>query len=547
MTAITQDLYTVPLGVVTAYCGRYSSAPEPSPLQLPGQYRSAMAMLFQPAAAPTYPARVPGGSAYEADVTGPTRSFVDPKSGFAWVNDGGDILDAALVRQGTTPWFTFPANSVPSTGDGATFRYTGINITQLAKYVFSSGRPFAIRLTATAPRKVAGLATPGQLPPVVTVTYQDGSSEQLPCRLVADTSGSGLVPNTFLPATSMPCFVEFDRPRRLVGTASLDITLNAHFTGSGNVSGMLLAPASAESPYTGGTGLAVAAGSYDAGLAAVPGIIGQHRYQDGSTLTDWVVPGAQTISGEVYYDPALWGGTPDLTKLPHAGLGKWINPPTTPGAIQLVSSSYTGEGFEPLAPGLGAIRLRMAPSTTVDGSTHPPDEGPLANMMLFMPPDLFGVLSEICVRYYFRLGAPYNLTPADRKQVNTGVIEWVDMSGKWGITPSHATAYGGVSGSSGGGRGWQLRNSWYDVEAGVGGPSEGGISVGFHIVDDYKENNPAGHRYGTIGDAGYLGSNYAERWGLRGGNGGVLYAGRWYECETDRKSTRLNSSHLISY
>lgn len=498
-------------------------------------------MLFQPAAAETYPVRVAGGVPYEADKTGPTNLYVDPLSGWPWANVGGDWLDANQAQQGSTPWATFAVNSAALTGNGSTYRYTGVVITALAQFVQTSGKPFALRIaTPAAPRKVAGIATPGQLPPQVNVTYGDGTSAVLPCRVVADTSGTGLTPQTFLPSTATPVFVEFDRPTKAVASATLDITFNAHFTAAATAQIMLLSPAGAVSPYTGGAGLAASGGELDAGLSAVSGILGQHRYQDGSVLTDWVVPGAQTITGEAQYDPALWGGASNTSKLPHAGLGKWINPPTDAGAIELVSSSYTGQGFQPVAPGLGAIKLRMPALATTDGGTYPADSGAAANMMIFLPEPLFGVLPEIYVRFYFRLGTPYAITPTDRRQITAGgSVKWADMSGKWGITAGHTTTYGGVSGTSGGGFGHANRLGWYDVDAGLNGPSEGGVTVSSHIIDDYQTNNPVGHRYGTQGDAGHM-TNPQERWGKIGGNGGVLYAGQWYEVETRIKLNTLN-------
>ena len=90
-----------------------------------------------------------------------------------------------------------------------------------------------------------------------------------------------------------------------------------------------------------------------------------------------------------------------------------------------------------------------------------------ANLLLFMDEPHFGRIDHIFIRYYMRMGTPYHPQMSDRKQIlSNGAPRWTDMAGKMGIGPSHATSYGGVSGSSGGPFGWQMRQSWYDNDAG---------------------------------------------------------------------------------
>jgi hypothetical protein len=85
-----------------------------------------------------------------------------------------------------------------------------------------------------------------------------------------------------------------------------------------------------------------------------------------------------------------------------------------------------------------------------------------------------------------------------------------------------------VSGTSGGGAGWQMRLAWYECDAEQGGPDEGGWAAGFHLYD-FQSNNPVGHRYGQDQPPQF------DRWGQRGGTGGLLYAGHWYCIETELK------------
>lgn len=157
------------------------------------------------------------------------------------------------------------------------------------------------------------------------------------------------------------------------------------------------------------------------------------------------------------------------------------------------------------------------------------------NGMIFLPESLFGRLGRIFVRYYVRIGTPYAPTANQRYEVynNPGSSDWTTMAGKFGIGPDHTTSYGGVSGTSGGGHGWQMRLIWADCDAGTAGPDEGGWGTGFHLYD-FAYNNPPGHQLG--------GDSASERWGKIGGSGGVLYSGQWYCIETELKLNTVSNS-----
>jgi len=157
-----------------------------------------------------------------------------------------------------------------------------------------------------------------------------------------------------------------------------------------------------------------------------------------------------------------------------------------------------------------------------------------ANAFIFLPEPDFGRLKRIFVRYYLRLSS-YTPTAAKRYQVSqTGIPVWTDMAGKTGIAPSHVTTYGGVSGSSGGGYGWQLRLAWADCDADQGGPDEKGIALGLHTYD-YLFNSPV--RFGA------LDKPRDTQFGQQGGLGGVIYQGKWYciEMEVDLNTVMVNS------
>jgi hypothetical protein len=362
----------------------------------------------------------------------------------------------------------------------------------------------------------------------MVVAYADGTSETLPLWCMAQVSQSSQGPGTQEGETGVPLFVEFKRPEKPISSAKLRIYCTMHWSGQDrDLRAYLLDPPVNKDAEA--WGVAAQAGLLDDGLHLQPGVQGVHRYVDGSSIGDFVHPGALNYNNEDTFDPAIYGrGPTDLNRLPHLGLGKWIN---TNDNWALVRSDYSGEGFAPLAPGVGAMRLHMpADSNAVDGGVNGYSGTTATTAMIFLPEPVFGRQRRIFVRYYMRLGTPYARKPSDRKQVFQAVgapATWSTMAGKFGIGASHATSWGGVSGTSGGPYGWQMRGSWYDCDAGMNGPDEGGIAAGYHLFD-YYYRNPKGYNYG-----GPDGTPEQERWGQRGGLGGMLYAGHWYCIETE--------------
>lgn len=512
--------------------------PTPPPSALPppplgSGYRSTATYLFQPV--PIAKASTLGGSAYSYERWGPTDKYIDFLSGWTWDHVGGDYLDAALVRQGSSPWATANLNAV--SGGTAVFEYTGINVTQVVQYAQTADRWLAILLKMAAggaPRVIAGPLTPGgHPPPRIDVTYSDATTGVLACRIVARTTGGSSVPQTTDgPGMNLPAFLEFERPNKPVASASLRFTVIAHWSGGVTTCELyLIDPPMNTEPVTGTTGLGPQAGLLDAGITSLPGVIGAHRYLDGAALADFVASTPYVESSASSYDPAIYtGGAADFSKLPHADLGKFVGS-NDAGLWSLVPSAYAADGFAPLAAGLGALRVEMPDAGVVTGQEQRNGGTVAASRKIMMPEAEFGRLSHIFVRYYVRFGTPYNPVPGDRKEVlRFGNSSWTDMAGKWGITPEHTTTYGGVSGSAGGGKGWTLRHRWADCDAAMGGPNEGGITSGWHLFD-YQGNNPVGHRY--VSDPLQF-----EGWGRLGGLGGTIYAGRWYCIEQEVK---LNS------
>jgi hypothetical protein len=502
------------------------------PLGPNAKYRSGQRYLFQSVPSKVIPKRLPTGIDYAWDNYGPTNLYVDYHTGWQWARTGGDWIDANQVAYGSRPWFSIASDKV--FGSSAVASYTG-DVTTALKHVQSADRWNAFLLVANnAPRKIAGPFSKTQAAPYIDVTYTNGQTARLACRIVAGNSSSSAGPLSTEADYALPVFIEFERPTSSVASAQIAYVLTEHWSGSNpSISAYLLdPPVNQDTPVP---GLAATAGRLDAGIETKTNVIGAHRYLDGVPFSNFTHAGESTCSAERLYDPAIFNNGPtDLTKFPHAGLGKWIN---AGPSWSLVQSNYTGDGFKPLAPGLGALRIPMPAEVGADGTTVGYSGTVAGNAMIFLPESMFGRLGRIFVRYYFRLAGSYRATPDKRYHVyNSGSLaEWTTMAGKFGIGPDHSTTTGGVSGTSGGGNGWQMRSSWYDCDANLGGPDEGGWATGFHLFDYYYQN-PTGHNYGRDKQGPF------ERWGQRGGSGGVFYADQWYCVETELKLNTVSTT-----
>ena len=507
--------------VVLAYLQRHP---------LPPRYRTEQPYLFQSVPSRDLASRLPDGKPMFWDIFGPTHRYVDAHTGWPWSRPGGDWVDAAGLRHGPMPWFSMAADAVVGTEQSA--RYV-VDVTRLVRHAQAEQRWLAIMLLARgAPRTIAGTQASRHSPPAIDVVYADGQRARLRCRLVASLQAGSLLPITTAQEVGLPAGLEFERPDRELKSAMLRFAVTAHWSGANpRIDGFLIDPPiqPAAPPRA---GLASQAGAQDRSLADHPAVIGVHRYTDDRPLADFVHADGAGLSSEHNFDPAIYGtGPEDRSKWPHAGLGKWISASTP---WQLVRSGYRDEGFKPLAPGLGALRVHMPAAPQVrDGAVVGYDGTAAGYAMIFLPEPLFGRLDRIFVRYYLRLGLPGQTDARHRYQVRhaPGDSDWTNLTGKFGIGPDHSTSYGGVSGSSGGGAGWQMRLGWGECDAGEGGPDERGVAPGFHLYD-FQGNNPAGHRYGSEQPPQF------DRWGQQGGVGGMLYAGHWYCIETELK---LNS------
>lgn len=448
---------------------------------------------------------------------------------------GGDWIDAERTRHGKVAWFSVLANKV--FGKTAVHAYS-VECTSALQFIHAHDRwnAFIVRCL-TAPRSIAGVFNTIHARPSIRVTYSGGKSDTLTCKISAESNPSTSLPRTTQPNVGMPLFLEFDKPAAAVQSAIMSFTVTEHWAGSNPiVEFFIIDPTVNSAP----TQLGVASTEpLDAGLVDNSSIIGVHRYMDGSKLSAFALSGGPAVSSGWAFDPFIYQGSRsrDYSKYPHKGLGKFINPSS---GWSLVASSFSGDGFEPLAPGLGALRVPMAHDPAVvnwyDRNAYGGSAG--ASAYIFMPEQLFGYLDHIFVRYYMRIGTPngrpYRMPIAQRyqmRQTPTSGAIWADCAGKTGITPSHMTAEGGNSGSSGGGWGWQLRHRWADCTADETGPEVDGWTMGVHMWD-YGSHNPVGYRYGGE-------DSFNDSFSQQGGLGGMMHADLWYCVETELKLNKV--------
>lgn len=490
----------------------------------------------------------------------PTRIFIDKGAGWAWDQNGGDILDKNLVRNPavSVPWFsiTVPPSATPTVVQ----LDVSADVTAMQQFIQSNNRWNAISIGPSNQRWIAGKMS--VTPPRIHVTYTDGTSEDLACRITAQNTSATAFPGSQAAEYLLGVFTEFEKPRSPVASAKLYLRVTRNSAGSVPITGNVIDPRLNTDPVQQG----IAAGYVlDSGINGDPNIIGSHQYLDGTTFADFADLTNINIGAEVNYSPHLFagrGGVVDTTKLPYRSLGKWIyndnNSPATPyrnSYISVVPSTYqSNDGFKPLAPGVGALRVNMKsnPLFKHDGvfvGSSAPDSC-VTSMKIFLPADLWGS-KHLFIRYHIFIaapnGMPYRMRSDDLYQVCTqpavspsppvGTIlqpsqmqrcDWSDHAGKTGIAADHWTTFGGTSGVAGGGRGWQSRDAWHDFVHNTDGPDIGGIGVAWHSYD-FGNQQPAGYNY-SIGDDKYKADT---GYGQRGGLGGVLYAGQWYCIETE--------------
>jgi hypothetical protein len=521
VATVTADLLIAPSGATRGRFGRGTPA-NPPPTQTAFVPRYAESLLFQPLDTKLYYNDGWGPYDYELFAPtggpGPTSLFVDRRAGWRWRWSGGDGVDAngnvMAATAITSHWVQIPANSANNT------TYT-TNCTAAVQFVQAGNRHNAYRLShgAAAFRVVATHRhTNAAYRPRMSVVYVgDTAPTDLPCTMVAAVS-SGSQPQTFAESYSAPVFLEFARPARAVASATISITVLQHFSGTTPMNLNVL-----DAPITNdlqGAGVAESL-TADVGLKALPGVIYTHDYHDSKPASYWISPNNYNLS-DSDFSPEFWGGAVDTNRLPYTelgadGQGKWVNPTTSNTNITVVPSTYTGENFVPIRPGLGALKTVIVGTDQENGYTSGTFGTAASVARLYFPASKLGKFRRMRLRYYFRFHFERPLVASDRKFGGPGFEStFLQHSGKWGPSPDFGTTLGSVSGTSGGGRGGQMRNQWIACIDGTDGPNKNRIVIGTHWKDDYfvpEDAYPADFSE-LYSDGGYAAGIFTDRWHL---------------------------------
>lgn len=540
MAAVANDAISVASGVRLVRLGAGGGFSPPS-FSAAGAYRTTQPWLFADVQAGTpmaldaltntwaTPARESVADPkknYIWAINGTSHLYVDHRGQWAWLNPGGDWINASGTPQATTnPHVSFTANSV-TIGSSA---YTA-DITAGVQASRSGSRwnAYILKLTGGA-RGIASQNNTALPAPVINVTYSDSTTAALKCVACVRLDGSTAYALTGRPEATFGSGVaiEFERPTKDVASAQLVVTVTQHTATAATIRGYIADP-----PVTTPTVVPGIAAGYtqDSGIAAQASVWVAHRYQDGSTLADWFVNPTSAIGvfTRSNWDPEVLGlGAADATKLPtafggQALAGKWINKQYFPGNVALVNSSFIADGFVPLAPGLGALRVVTPKSTAADGAVVPASTG--CDLWMAFPKAVCGTndLADSYVRFYTRFNV-VNKNVSDMKMFRSGagtVAAHAEQKGKWGIGVHHWTSRGGNNRTGGGGLGWSNRLGYEQTPADM--PLLF-LSPSIHSLDN-------------------LNPQVNMQWGTGGGMGADLRPDRWYCVEVRCKLNTYNAA-----
>lgn len=409
---------------------------------------------------------------------GPTNELVCGNDMWPWANAGGDYIDANGVQQGSTPFSTLAIASgslpnAPSTHN--------INVKTLLERVASEDRWLAVFL------KVSGSANiylKGSLEADNTridITYTDTTTETLNAWVIAGlTSGytTAMDAETFITSTKAGVFEFYPRahPEKTIATATmvLQATRAVAVSGTTTLSAFIVAP-----PLPDLTAIPGAAASHpmDAAIETMTGYVTHMPLVTDSTVIDDVLdtarsqysysepyipgnPPATTQHAEAEFDPELW--TTEANKadiglatwptplqqanlLPTRNVGRWVGK-TSQDRFSVVhsdDSAAIADGFEPLAPGLGAVQITMPSDNLETGQLWL--DGITASMQdvkLYLPKDKIGRVNDLYLRFYVRLGTGWEPSADDDKwHINGGSMGLVGLyPDEAGVTPTMGNA-----------------------------------------------------------------------------------------------------------
>lgn len=451
---------------------------------------------------------------------GPHKDYVEKYSQCSWVNSGGDWIGVDGTPQGANPAATFNANAVTS---GA-HTYDNIDFTAALQQCYDIDTWNAWVVRCSVNRRWASRHDPVNKP-VLTVTYTDLSIVVLKCvATVGFVTGSAYteVGRQEILMWGNNAVIEWERPTKPILSATLKLHVNTHVAGSANFNFFLANP-----PLNAGPPISGLSVDYpnDVGIIDHPDVWFAQNYPDGSVLSDFIFEADTTHNVEYMSEWSQHvfgqGGSVDTNKLPYTWRGTDITNKFICGAtsdVQLVDSTYTGEGFYPPAAGLGALRVKMvgnhSPSGSVTGGVKLG-----ADLWSFLPEPISGLQRTVRTRWK-QMFAPYPTeTVAQTKMYRDGtgtLAEYRFPLGKTGVGPQHKTDIGGNNRNGGGNQGHSSRMGHREILE----MAPGCTYYYWHASDMWYGNGPAG----TSGDELYTGQ--------QGLHGVWLRRGVWYIIET---------------
>jgi hypothetical protein len=453
-------------------------------------------------------------SAYNYGTTGPTATHVDVGSDWRWARKNGDWVDAKGVAYGEAPhWRCNAGSRTGSVGPYVVDATSGVQ----AALAPQRWNAYIVRC---AGGRCAMATNWNATPPHIEVQYVDGTAGKLSC-----LAGVLLEPSSAYSQAGSPevdlrdgrhAVLEFEKPLRDVRKAMLHLPVEDK-GGAWRLSAFLADPPRNKEAVMSGLAQAY---PRDDGIRAHRDVIFAHRYQDGTKASDWIEQKDLNVYNKAFWSPHVFDGRAekDTSKLPFVNQGRWVKVRKN---ATLVPSNYQGEGFAPLAPGIGALRVNTPGRDAADGAVVGDGGGFGCDLAMYLPDDLCGVLDEIYIRYYLRLGVQPPEFLKDIKMYRAyekSASQYAVHEGKFGIGASHWTHYGGNNNIGGGNIGWTNRNAFKEYPADVVG---GGLRPGVHSWD-------------MLGYNGY--------WGQQGGLGAALYPGHWYCIESRLKLNTVDTS-----
>lgn len=544
---------------------------------------------------------------------GATHTFICETSKWPWKNYKGDWLDSLNNPQGSSPW---ASSVIPQSPTGGMVQF---NVTTAMQKIQQENHWVAFLL-----RTISGYGSMqfygvlndlGKPAPSLFVTYEDGTSEYLECWYTGSTQTSSAYINAHedkipcggaLPASTIHGLLEFKKGT--LGQSVVSATLTVPYASSTGPLTMGVFIVWPEKPST-APELGVAAQSaFDSDVALDPRVLIRQLVTDYTTIDNVLDtvrsgsggapynPGGPLITGqrtEYQFDSSLWGGPvpadvanklPDRNYDPVNKTQKWVGtthseaydgtqpPITARPTFSVVPSTYSGHGFVPLAPGLGAIHLKMPGRGNKPGQMWRVDAETATDLDLWLPRSHMGRVRRLRYRFYTLLGSgweagdhqsvmnfngsvsgkyPEEMGFTTPEQLALLEARPSDNAGKFfgggqhmtnsvwvegykyatrmnaGVPDDTKVAYRITSGygtGSGGQAGYQGRMRWAGgFHKPIGGPAEGGMVLGMHLYDQ-QGNVTLPPSLATIAS---WDSNGKSTFGMNGGLGHIYPDGFW--------------------